>query len=222
MRVPSCILCVIALACVGCSASVPPADAGFDATGDTPSPSTDSETDAGTRDVPSDTATRDVQPMYTLCPESVPSAGTPCSRQGFVCAYGNDPRPECRVRAECVGFMWTVTTPRCTPYDPSLCPASRPANNTPCTPEGQFCTYNTPEGRYHCQCRQCVGGPCRPEPQWSCFQQIETTCPDDPPRLGQPCPEAGRDCRYGICGEGMHVRCSPENMWVSVNDPCPL
>jgi hypothetical protein len=180
------------------------------------------------RDVPQRDVQRDVQYML-VCPMSAPTGEggfeNTCSRIGHVCTFGDDPRPECRVRAECINLMWHVQDPECPPYDPSPCPEAAPDADSECSDAGQYCSYPPPSsgmGRVHYRCTNCPpgGGACTGPTLWRRIPQADGGCPTNAPSIGSFCQYVGLRCTYDVCGEGSAVGCDTENTWQNFGPTC--
>lgn len=198
------LLSALALAATACASSTTPSDAG-------PTPDARA-TDAGGGGGP--------------CPASEPPSGVPCTRPGLVCAYGDDPRPECRPRVTCTSGAWLhdTPTPGCDPLPPATCPATREAaQGNLCTPEGAMCSYDG----LACACTRCPDPYplCRelPAPVWACdAPNPDAECPAAIPNLGMACAPEGKLCSYG-CERGMDRQCTG-GVWVEQSSPggCPI
>jgi hypothetical protein len=139
------------------------------------------------------------------------------------CAWGDDPRPECRTTARCVDATWVITPPKTTcstPPLPPTCLMPPPANTTKCSDAALSCWYD--DGT-RCRCSGCLGGTeypiCRPidPPEWWC-DKPGAGCPIKVPQAGAPCstPGAacGRDCDLVVRCEG--------GVWQWIQGSCPI
>lgn len=130
------------------------------------------------------------------CPSSRPPAGSACTINDFVCAYGTNQNPRCNWLVQCVDSAWEeVASPIC-PSDPGPCPSSySAANATVCdaTHSWQLCEY--PEGSCTCGYAGEGSGPS----QWTCSEPTNG-CPALLPKLDSTCPlDAAPICNYGGC-----------------------
>lgn len=157
------------------------------------------------------------------CPPSLPTHGTACARSGLVCAYGDDPRPNCRPSATCTGGTWVVAMPNCPTLPPAMCPPSREAAaGQRCMPVGAYCSYDG----VPCECTNCIRYPverCEGDPTWHCAAPpADMRCPPGIPNLGTPCGMEGQQCVYG-CEENMARTCR-DGVWVASTAPggCPI
>lgn len=144
------------------------------------------------------------EPVDPNCPPMMPAHGSACTvPEGTECEFLQD---EC----ECIGSVWTceshelddagtATTPpptptpdagtpdsgiSSTPFDAGMaqCPDLRPIEGLRCTVSRVGCMYDTT----HCVC---------PEGMWLCSENVDPTCPIEPPTPGSAC--TGRaDCDY--------------------------
>src|SRR5262249_8033509 len=74
------------------------------------------------------------------CPSSAPTTGTPCTKAGLQCEYGNDVNLACNTLVACDSGAWRPTSPisrgTCpTPQNGGSCPASYAA-----VPQQSTCT----------------------------------------------------------------------------------
>jgi len=160
------------------------------------------------------------------CPAAEPTAGATCTREGLVCAYGDDPRPQCRPRVTCTTGRWERATPvpGCDPLPPATCPATREAaQGNPCTPEGAMCSYDG----LACACTRCPNPYplCMdlPAPIWACdAPNPDSECPAAIPNLGAACAPEGKFCSYD-CEANMARECMGA-VWVERSAPggCPI
>ncbi len=132
------------------------------------------------------------------CPEIEPIPNTDCNHWYMKCEYGNDPRPECRKRFDCLAAgpdptMWVDFSPKtpCAPLDTTNCPVA-PPGSTLCVPNESLCVY--PDGS---QCA-CFG-------TWKCSLPPNPQCPAIAPNLGTSCAMEGLLCSYGDCAFGTAI-----------------
>jgi hypothetical protein len=184
--------------------------------------STDGPADAlpdGSDDTATDTAIDTAPPDG--CPASLPSSGAACSKDGLVCGYGDDPRPQCRPTATCSNGSWSVGKGVCPPSPTATCPASAvAAAGQACSPDGAFCTY----GNVICGCSACGAGPCGLDATWHCdAPPADPRCPRAVPNLGRACSNDGLSCTYGSCGAGDIAGRKCENgVWIDQPSACPV
>lgn len=153
-----------------------------------------------------------------LCGDAPPSTGAACvppsdSKLGDThCSWGDDPRPDCRTLATCLGDgTWSVVQPPAscsTPPLPAACPAPPPTAGTECTDDTLSCWY---DGGERCWCSSCKFGTqyptCQPidPPLWACASPPEG-CPSVIPQAGTPCSTPGAtcgpDCELQVVCEG--------------------
>ena len=157
------------------------------------------------------------------CPTSEPVSGQPCDPlevpQMFVtwCEYGDDPRPACRSKAECVARaseppVWQVDVPACPPLSDVGCPqGSRMPTGGDCTPD-KLCLYT--DG-WQCGCPGTCNTPSGTVPCWSCVGGPPEPCPVVAPDAGQACALDGVRCGYGACylGTLMDRQCMGGVWW---------
>lgn len=170
-------------------------------------------------------------PVESLCPESPPQNGGACDEAwidpaGFVgahCAWGTDPRPECRVRGLCLNGEWMITEPeaaRCgEPALPSSCPEAPAPIGSTCEMANLECWYD--DGT-RCVCSPCMGGSEWPvcgiidPPEWACTTP-DRACPNPLPNAGDTCEDelqCGLDCELPIsCQDGV---------WQWGQNGCPI
>jgi hypothetical protein len=156
------------------------------------------------------------------CPASIPTNKGACPKIGLVCAYGDDPRPQCRTSATCTNTGWEIGLTGCPPPPTVTCPATATAaEGQSCTKEGAICTYSG--GTVVCGCSACAGGPCGTNPTWHCAQPpIDGRCPKLMPNLGTTCTVSGVECDYGSCSAGTIAgRKCDGTIWVDVPMACP-
>lgn len=133
------------------------------------------------------------------CPDTLPSAGTACSREGLLCTYGSDARPKCRTHAQCTnGSFNIVKEPAAGSCStPPACELPLPIGKT-CLTLGDECTGS--DG--YCACT-CVPG-CTTW-TWKCPAPT-AGCPPALPNAGTPCGAEGISCTYGVCDDASGVR----------------
>jgi hypothetical protein len=161
-----------------------------------------------------------------ICPPQAPEAGTLCKVAGD-CEYGSDVRVSCRAHASCVGGAWQVTAAKCSAIPgpgESGCPASVDVPGGACPASGGACDMGV--GAV-CECGQCLGGPCLPDPPatWACAQPPPAPCPSIAPNTGHACAlPPGTTCQYGInCAQTSFRRiCGGDGVWVDDGVICPL
>jgi hypothetical protein len=140
----------------------------------------------------------DASPRSSACPSTLPSAGSACSINDFVCAYGTNPNPLCNQLSQCIEQTWqTMSGERTCPAPAASCPTRyAAAYGTTCAnqDESQLCTY--PEGTCVCGYAGKGDGP----DEWICTGAA-TGCPLFLPKLGSPCAAADAFilCNYGGC-----------------------
>ncbi len=155
------------------------------------------------------------------CPTTMPTANTACPKVGLECAYGEDPRPQCRPHASCSNSGWQIPIGLCAPAPTLTCPTTAAAAaNQACSAEGAYCTY--PSGAV-CGCGGCLGGPCSMNKTWHCDAPPTTAgCPKTLPNLGTGCLTNGLECDYGSCSAGdIAGRKCDGTVWVDVPMACP-
>jgi hypothetical protein len=162
-------------------------------------------------------------PLPTPCPAALPVAGGACSREGLVCAYGDDPRPECRTTASCRSAAWQLAASGCAPLPPATCPPSRAAaDGQPCAVQDAWCGYDG----LGCHCTNCTEYPvvtCGGQATWKCAApNADPVCPPAIPNLGGGCAPEGKVCTYG-CEPNMARRCVG-GVWMADSAPggCPI
>ena len=218
MRSPTFVLvCLVLLMNLGCSesSSRPSIDAGPGYDGARP------DSGPGDRDA---TAIDSGGGGGDSCPAEIPGPMQACSREGLVCAFGDDPRVMCRPRSTCTGGYWVASTEPCDPLPTVMCPASRAAaDGMPCTPEGAYCSY---EG-LSCLCTTCPNPwpICMklPDPVWACeAPNPDPACPAAIPNLGTACAMEGQMCTYS-CETNMARTCIG-GVWTESSSPggCPV
>jgi hypothetical protein len=152
---------------------------------------------------------------------SLPTPNGPCPRVGLDCAYGDDPRPQCRPHASCAATGWQIPLGLCPPPPTTTCPATAAdAINKSCNTEGAYCTY--PSGVI-CGCGGCLGGPCSTNKTWHCdAPPVTPGCPKALPNLGTSCISNGLECNYGSCSAGdVAGRKCEGTVWIDVPTACP-
>jgi hypothetical protein len=161
------------------------------------------------------------------CSAAAPTAADPCPRADLVCEYGDDPRPTCRVRGQCVrtsvaadGGAWRVESRDCAALPEVTCPASADqAKDQACTTKDAWCTYS---GGRRCHCTDCRPGPvgdfCSGSPTWHCEPVPDRGCPASVPNQGTTC-TGSMVCQYG-CEWG--ARGCSGGIWVVANPLCPM
>ncbi|HVY44425.1 MAG TPA: hypothetical protein VHB21_01050 [Minicystis sp.] len=162
---------------------------------------------------------------YVDCPSSEPAAGSACASAGEQCAYGDDPRAQCRDLFTCEGGAWqkTPAAPEQTCTPASACPGEKPAPQAACTDAelGEACAFA--DGS-QCLCAYCgLGGPaCMPTepPHWGCTPApSDPHCPTIIPNAGTACTDAAASCPYpGGCG--VMATCKG-GVWTWTQSPCP-
>lgn len=156
-----------------------------------------------------------------VCPALLPTANTACPRVGLECAYGDDPRPQCRQHATCSGTGWQLPIGVCPPMPTTTCPATAAdAANKSCSAEGAYCSY--PSGAI-CGCGGCLGGPCSTNKTWHCdAPPANAACPRALPNLGTACTTPSLDCMYGSCSAGnIADRKCEGGVWIDQPTACP-
>lgn len=156
------------------------------------------------------------------CPATTPTSGSACSSLGLVCAYGDDPRPQCRTSVTCTGGGWQVALTGCPPVPTTTCPATAAAaEGQTCAKEGAFCSYSG--GTVTCGCSACAGGPCGTVATWHCaYPPTDARCPTTLPNLGTACTTGGLSCDYGSCSAGTIAgRKCQSGRWIDVPMACP-
>ncbi len=208
---------VSSLAACGSGTTSPNPDAG--STADT-APTVD--THMGT-DTPTGTDVIPDVPTTAPCPSAMPAAGGACTRNGLVCAYGDDPRATCRPTATCTGGAWTLQPTTCSSLPPVTCPATlTAASGQACSPQDAYCAY---EG-VPCRCTNCVFYPvehCSGPLAWACgTPNAIQGCPAGIPNQGTVCASEGLQCDYG-CESNMARTCTG-GVWVTSSSPggCPI
>lgn len=148
------------------------------------------------------------------CPASLPARG-PCSQDGVLCSYGDEPSPDCRDRAVCDDGEWVITRASCTsPSPPDECPDPAPASSNACTENGKRCAY----GAIICQCVG-IGS----AGTWTCTPPPNpmTNCPALAPNAGTSC-DIEVTCSYS-CNQfsenAVSARCV-EGVWEWTLMPC--
>jgi hypothetical protein len=157
------------------------------------------------------------------CPAAPPAAAGACSREGLVCAYGVDPRPQCRPTATCRGAAWELADPGCPLPPPAACPETRAAAaDQPCPTQDARCSYDG----LACHCTSCVEYPvvhCGGEAAWRCdAPNPDPACPAALPNLGTGCAPESKMCVYG-CEPNLARRCVG-GVWLADTAPggCPI
>jgi hypothetical protein len=158
-------------------------------------------------------STVDEPAWSTVCPQTEPSAGTPCSTGGTVCEYPNgalqfDPACSSIVKCTDVGLEDAPNTTwvsvqfglfgvgsMCQPDgpNPSSCPATfAELANGADAGSASFCLYSNGacSDGYSCNTPADLPGPAN----WYCTA-ASATCPFPRPRLGSPC-TANQGCEY--------------------------
>jgi hypothetical protein len=156
-----------------------------------------------------------------VCPATLPTMNTDCPRVGLECAYGDDPRPQCRQHATCSGMGWQLPIGGCPPLPTTTCPATAAdAANKSCNTEGAYCSY--PSGVV-CGCGGCLGGPCSTNKTWHCdAPPANAACPRTLPNLGTACTTPSLDCMYGSCSAGdIADRKCEGGVWIDQPTACP-
>lgn len=182
---------------------LPDAAPGSDAT----TPTDVGRTDVGPADVGGSTDVGpDMAPLVSPCPAAQPVANSACTQDRLVCEYGDDPRDNCRSRAECTGGSWLLTVPRCVGLPDEPCPATRDAaSGELCGEMDAYCDYDG----LVCHCTNCIDGPviqCEGDPTWMCdVPHADPACPAAKPRLGAACGTAAQSCVYSCGFEGARV-----------------
>ena len=163
-----------------------------------------------------------------VCPTSPPGDGTDCQEPwvGFPsahCAYGDDPRPECRTRALCSNGAWVVSEPEASvcgePPLPDECPSAVSIGSA-CTTANLNCWYA--DGT-RCTCSPCQGGSAWPvcgtidPPQWACVTP-DASCPNPLPNAGDACTEEQQQC--GLDCE-LPISCQ-DGVWHWEQNACPI
>ena len=159
-----------------------------------------------------------------FCPSAPPDTGDECDPSlapdsGFQaalahCAWGTDPRPECRTTALCQqNGTWLPSESddvRCAePALPEACPDPPPDPQSECDNTALGCWY---PGGQRCWCSECRGGSGFPvcqtvdPPEWACATP-GPGCPEVIPNAGAPCDSPGASCgpdceRAVVCEDG--------------------
>jgi hypothetical protein len=190
---------------LGCGSSETTNDVGVDATSDQKTKDSPIGFDVGS-DADDGGTTGDAGPV--ACPQTAPTAGTPCSGVGL-CEYGTSFWPECDVLRQCNGSTWSVVdkSSECPIQPDAGCPAeSDGGQQGACTNTG-WCEYPKEE----CFCTAGCGGP-PPMPTgggaWWCTGQGSSSCPWPRPRFGDTCTQEGTFCPYEICCGGAAMSCT--------------
>lgn len=162
-----------------------------------------------------------VDASTSACPANAPTAGSACENEDFLCAYGNDPRWNCRDRYRCTAGSWIAESlaSECSELPPATCPSSRAdAAGQACTPEGAYCAYDG----LACHCTTCPNPYplCMPlaAPIWACdAPNADDSCPAAIPNAGTACSSEALRCSYGcernrdrICQSGLWIEASSE------------
>jgi hypothetical protein len=168
--------------------------------------------------------------LVSGCPSSAPQAGTPCTKAGLQCEYGNDLNLGCNTLVACQSGTWQSTSPisrgTCpTPANGPSCPASYGAvpQQATCTAQNASCAY--PEGTcaciIYCGSQYPVGHECDAGTPytWQCTGAGQG-CPAVRPRVGSACTQEGQNCPYGDCN-GPNLRCTG-GAWTYTPTGCPV
>jgi hypothetical protein len=168
------------------------------------------------------------------CPTDPPAAGNACTPPWTIngttspplahCSWGEDPRPQCRVRGTCVDGKWQISPADQLPCAavplPASCLAAPPVNTTPCSDATLACWYD--DGT-RCACSDCQSGSEFPicktidPPEWFC-DQPEPNCPIILPQAGEPCGTEGLSCGRGC---DLVVQCH-SGVWQWTRGVCPI
>lgn len=161
-----------------------------------------------------------------VCALSPPTVGNACSSEGTLCAYGEDPRWQCRDRFRCTLGVWTAEAALadCDALPPETCPASRElASGTACSTEGAICNYDG----LACACTRCPNPYplCMPldAPIWACeAPNANDSCPAAIPNAGSECTTESLECHYGC--EDAHDRVCVGGIWIEASSAggCPV
>lgn len=216
------LLFAASLVFVGCGGSVSQAPGGADAEPDVKDtfetgPRTEEEVGGGDAIViVEDTSTKIETGPRARCPDAPPIDGASCGASALDCGYGDDPRPDCRLRAQCVAGAWQVSKKLCdAPKDASSCPPEVDAvKMSTCAEANTFCHYPT----HLCEC----AGYDPKYLHWYCDPPSRSSgCPLTLPNLGISCSIDGTSCIYGSCGVDTSGarRCSG-GVWVDEFPPC--
>ena len=150
------------------------------------------------------------------CPDAPPVDGTACGASALDCGWGEDPRPDCRTRAQCIGAAWRVTTKACAaPKYAAACPAEADAMKmATCAEKDAFCRYPT----HLCEC----AGYDPKYLHWYCDPaSSKAGCPIALPNLGTSCTVEGTSCVYGSCGvDTSGARRCDGGVWIDEFPPC--
>src|SRR4051812_238017 len=179
------------------------------------------------------------------CPETDPQDGTPCSKDGLLCEYGDDFNPLCNVTRVCSTDRWAEpihnggsgkcpSTPHTIPPNPADCAAD--AKSTPsgacsskstCTYDGAICTCgvfcsNYPIRRPDCDADAGVTTNCcdTTKVEWHCFEGPKY-CTTPRPRIGAPCANDGESCAVSEpveCGQTV-MKCQ-KGVWDLEGNQC--
>jgi len=143
------------------------------------------------------------------CPASPDGIETRSCSGEAACSWGDDPRPGCRVRADCRDGTWHVLLPRCPPHAGNACPP-QPAAGSACPQPEEICTA----GNEQCSCRPAAPG--SGAATWFCHRaRSPESCPLPHPDLGTPCAAEGAECSYGDPADGTAaVRLCRDGRWV--------
>jgi hypothetical protein len=180
------------------------------------------------------------------CPEADPQNGTPCSKDGLLCEYGDDFNPRCNVTRVCSTDRWAQpiqsggakcpSGPHTIPPNPSDCaadakstPAGACSSKSTCTYDGAICTCGVFCPSYPVRQRDCdadagVTTSCcdTTKVEWHCFEGPKY-CTSPRPRIGAPCTSEGETCAVDEpqeCGQTV-MKCQ-KGVWDLENNQCPI
>jgi hypothetical protein len=162
-------------------------------------------------------------PWSPVCPETLPAAGTSCSKENVQCEYGSAWwSVACDQVMQCQSGQWTSYKPSFEPCsaqpgpNAASCPAdfaSVPQGST-CSTTGVSCIYE--QGQ--CACQVPLEGPVEIDGgsgYWGCVP--EAGCPFPRARLGTTCSSAQSDCTYEACS---YAQTCQDGVWQAEEEAC--
>jgi hypothetical protein len=162
-------------------------------------------------------------PWSPVCPETLPTTGSSCSKENVQCEYGSAWwSVACDQVVQCEGGQWTIFQPSFEPCQPqpgpntAACPADFASvpQGSACSTDGLSCVYA--EGQ--CACQVPLEGPVQIDGgtgYWGCVP--EQGCPFPRARLGTSCTNAQADCTYEECS---YAQTCEDGVWQAQEEAC--
>lgn len=154
--------------------------------------------------------------VITACPKEPPTSMSAC-QSGLDCTYGDDVRLNCRAHYTCKNGAFVSAVSFCKPLGDCIDRAGGiPHPGDTCTAMGEECLLQDPPNYIYCRC----------DSSWVCAatpSQVQSSCPQVAPNLGQACETSAISCQYGSCSfpaaYDPTLQCK-DKLWTQITAPC--